>query len=223
VPLTELVAAVALLAGGPVMLSASMSAGLLVALATVVGLLGVVSTTRLELQLVDRLVLGVPAVVVGLQLVPSALVYFANDAGVLTGLLTWMGGALLLVVAARDLSRFPVPTELLGGLTLLAGAALTGMQWESFAPVFGLGTALGLVVLGMRPGRVLLSLVGALGLLIFVPWAVAELFPGEGRAPLLIMVAGAVLVGVAVLLARQGDRFRHDLSPPPSPRVEAKR
>ena len=214
VPLTELVAAGALLAGGLVIISASMSAGLLVALATVVGLLGVVSTTRLELHLVDRLVLGLPAVVVGLQLVPSTLVYFANDAGVVTGLLTWMGGALLLVVVARGLTRFPMPTELLGGLLLLGGAALTGFQWEAFAPVFGAGTAIGLVVLGMQPGRVLLSLVGALGLLAFVPWAVGELFPGEGRAPLLIMVAGAVLVGVAILLARQGDRFRHDLAPP---------
>lgn len=213
VPLTELVAAVALLAGGPVMISASMSAGLLVTLATVVGLLGVVSTTRVELHPVDRLVLGAPAVVVGLQLVPSTLVYFANDAGVVTGLLTWMGGALLLVAVARGLTRFPVPTELLGGLVLLAGAALTGMQWEAFAPVFGVGTAIGLVVLGMQPGRVLLSLVGAVGLLVFVPWAVGELFPGEGRAPLLIMVAGAVLVGVAVLLARQGGRFRQDLGP----------
>lgn len=214
VPLTELVAAVALLAGGPVMISASMSAGLLVTLATVVGLLGVVSTTRVELHPVDRLVLGAPAVVVGLQLVPSTLVYFANDAGVVTGLLTWMGGALLLVAVARGLTRFPLPTELLGGLVLLAGAALTGMQWDAFAPVFGVGTAIGLVVLGMQPGRVLLSLVGAVGLLVFVPWAVGELFPGEGRAPLLIMVAGAVLVAVAVLLARQGDRFRQDLGPP---------
>lgn len=212
-PLTEFVAAVALLAGGPVIISASMSAGLLVALATVVGLLGVVSTTRLELQLVDRLVLGAPAVVAGLQLVPSTLVYFANDAGVVTGLLTWIGGALLLVVVARGLTRFPVPTELVGGLTLLGGAALTGMQLEVFAPVFGVGTAIALVVLGMAPGRVLLSLVGAVGLLVFVPWAVGELFPGEGRAPLLIMVAGAVLVGAAVLLARQGGRFRHDLGP----------
>ena len=120
---------------------------------------------------------------------------------------------------ARGLTRFPVPTELLGGLVLLAGAALTGMQWEAFAPVFGVGTAIGLVVLGMQPGRVLLSLVGAVGLLVFVPWAVGELFPGEGRAPLLIMVAGAVLVGVAVLLARQGDRFRHDLGPTGAPRL----
>ena len=80
----------------------------------------------------------------------------------------------------------------------------------SAAPLLGLATSIALVALGMRPGRVVLSMIGALGLLINVPWAVGELFPGEGRAPLLIMVAGAVLVGVSVWMARQGDRFRHD-------------
>lgn len=216
VPLTELAASITLLFGAIQVISDSdsMGAGLLMLLVTVVGLLGTVSTTRSELGPVDRLALGVPAVLVGLQAVPSTLVYFAQESGVVTGLLTWVGGAALIVVAVRGLTRYPLPTELVGGLTVLGGAALTAFQWATFAPVFGVASAVGLVVLGMQPGRVWLSLVGAVGLLVFVPWAVGELFPGEGRAPLLIMVAGAVLVGAAVLLARQGDRFRHDLGPP---------
>ncbi len=107
VPLTELVASVALLAGGLMMISGSMSAGLVVVLVTVVGLLGAVSTTRMELQLVDRVALGAPALVVGLQAVPSTLLYFARDAGLVTGLLTWVGGALLVVVVVRDVTRCP--------------------------------------------------------------------------------------------------------------------
>lgn len=208
--LTEFAAAVTLLAGGVVMISGSMGVGLLVVVATSVGLLGVVTTPRLDLQLIDRLALGLPAAVVALQIVPSTLAYFAQGAGVATGLVTWAFGATLVVVASKAMTRQPVPTELVGGLALLGGAALTGVDWDVGAPLLGLATSIALVALGMRPGRVVLSMIGALGLLINVPWAVGELFPGEGRAPLLIMVSGAVLVGVSVWMARQGDRFRHD-------------
>ncbi len=33
-------------------------------------------------------------------------------------------------------------------------------------------------------------MLGTLGLLVHVPWAIGRYFPGEGRVPLLIMVAG---------------------------------
>ena len=51
----------------------------------------------------------------------------------------------------------------------------------------------------------------ALGLLANVPWAISHFFPGEGRAPLLIFASGAVIVAVAVWLARIGGRLRSEL------------
>ncbi|CAB4813386.1 unannotated protein [freshwater metagenome] len=63
----------------------------------------------------------------------------------------------------------------------------------------------------MLPGRVLMSVAGSVGLLINVPWAISYYFPGEGRVPLLILVSGALVLAVAVLLARMGDRFRSEL------------
>ncbi len=51
-------------------------------------------------------------------------------------------------------------------------------------------------------GQVLLSVFGSLGLLIDVPWTIGWFFPGEGRAPLLILVSGAVILAVAVALTR---------------------
>jgi hypothetical protein len=54
---------------------------------------------------------------------------------------------------------------------------------------------------------------GSVGLLINVPWAISWFFPGEGRAPLLIMVSGGLIIAVAILLTRMGDRFRRDLGP----------
>lgn len=80
--------------------------------------------------------------------------------------------------------------------------------------MFGVTTAIGFVALGMLPGRVLMSLFGSAGLLAFVPWTIAHYFPGEARVPLLILVSGALLVGIAVLLTRQGVRFRRELAGP---------
>ncbi len=117
-----------------------------------------------------------------------------------------------MVAGARRLLRAPIVAEIVGGLALIGGAALTATQWPAFAPLFGLATALTLLVIGTRPGRVLYSLLGSLGLLINVPWAIARFFPGEGRAPLLILVSGALIIAVAVMLARQGDRFRTELT-----------
>ncbi len=111
-----------------------------------------------------------------------------------------------------QLLRAPIVVEVIGGLALIGGAALTGAQWSNFAPLFGLATALTLLVIGMLPGRVVYSLIGSLGLLINVPWTISTFFPGEGRAPLLILVSGMLIVVVAVLLARQGDRLRTELT-----------
>jgi hypothetical protein len=50
----------------------------------------------------------------------------------------------------------------------------------------------------------MLSLFGSIGLLVNVPWAIARFFPGQGRAPLLIMVSGVLIVLIAVMMARSG-------------------
>lgn len=151
------------------------------------------------------------------QSVPSTLGYFAHDAGAVTGAVTWLAGAALIVVAARRLVRAPLAAELLGPAALIGGAAV-GVQFRGAAPLLGIATAVGLLALGTRPGQVLLSVTGSLGLLINVPWAIGWFFPGEGRVPLLILVSGGLILGIAILLGRSGDRFRHDLRGPGRPR-----
>ena len=99
-----------------------------------------------------------------------------------------------------DLEEARHPVEIAGGLLIVAGAAVTAMQSEDFGTVFGLLTAVALLAVGTMPDRVLLSLAGSLGLLVNVPWSINHFFPGEGRAPLLILVSGVVIVAVAVLL-----------------------
>ena len=158
----------------------------------------------------DQLALGIIGGVTGLQAAPGAIGYFAQDAGLVTGLAVWLAGLGLLYLGVREVLRLPVMVETLGAITMLIGAAVTGTQVEDFAPIFGIVTAIGLVAAGMLPGQGVLSLFGSAGLLINVLWAVGHFFPGEGRAPLLIMVAGALILAIAVLLTRSG-KIRGDL------------
>jgi hypothetical protein len=156
-----------------------------------------------------------------LQLAPMTVGHFAERAGVATGVTLWAAGVVAQVVAERAPIRFPLAVAIVGGVALVVGPAVTGVQSEATATVFGLSTAVALVGLGTMPGRVLLSLFGSVGLLVFVPWSIAHFFPGEGRAPLLIAVSGGLIVVIAVLLARSGGRFRTELRrsgnrPPPT-------
>jgi hypothetical protein len=146
-----------------------------------------------------------------LQAAPSALGWFSADAAGVTGVTTWTVGGLLVLFGARGHTRLPLQTELLGGAGVLGGAALTWSQWHGAAPLLGIATAIALVGFGTLPGHVLLSILGSVGLLVNVPWAIGWFFPGEGRAPLLIMVTGALIIAVAVLLTRMGGRLKHDL------------
>jgi hypothetical protein len=159
----------------------------------------------------ERTVLTVVGAIGMFQVTPGTVVYFAHHAGVATGLVVWVAGCLLVLVAARRMVSGPIAVEVIGSIALLAGAAVTGVQSPAFATTFGILTSISLIALGTMPGRVLLSLFGSLGLLVNVPWAISHFFPGEGRAPLLILASGAVIVAVSVWLARMGGRFRSEL------------
>lgn len=167
--------------------------------------------------LADRLRSAGPTglVIVGsvamLQAVPMATVHFADDAAIATGSALWCSGAVLLVLVDRLHLRYSVLVGAVGGLGLIVGPAVTAGDSTAFATMAGLATALGAVVLGTMPGRVLLLLVGSVGLLVYVPWSIAHFFPGEDRAPLLIAASGVVIVAVAVLVARSASRVRAEL------------
>jgi len=63
-----------------------------------------------------------------------------------------------------------------GGLLVLGGAAVTGVQSVAVATLIGVTTAAGFIALGALPGRVLLSMLGSLGLLVFVPWTLTSTY-----------------------------------------------
>lgn len=217
--LTEAVGALALL-GGVIMISSDDGwppVGMVLIVIVALGLLALATVPGLAPDRADRVVIGALGGLALFEATPSAIGYFAQDAGVATGLVTWGMGAGLLAVGARKLVLVPHLAEALGAAALLGGSALTGVQVHGLGPLLGAATALGLVALGMLPGQVLLSVFGSLGLLINVPWAIGYFFPGEGRAPLLILVSGGLILLIAVLLTRMAPRFRQDLGGPPRP------
>ncbi|HEU5084863.1 MAG TPA: DUF2157 domain-containing protein [Acidimicrobiales bacterium] len=203
-PLSAAVGAVAVAVGSQI-LAVERPALQLVGVAAAFVLLALPSLPQLRPRLEHRI-----AGTVGLLLLvtagPGTLGHFAQGAGVATGMAVWAVGGALLALGVRDLvERAPV-VEVAGGLTMLGGAALTGVGSTALAPLLGIATAVGLLALGAWSEELRHSVLGALGLLVHVPWAIGRYFPGEGRVPLLIMVAGVLVLGLAVLLARHGDR-----------------
>ncbi len=208
--------AVAVIAGAGIAISDQRPGfGLAFDALTALALMSLALVRQLRTTRGEQLLLGIVGAVVAVQAFPSVLGYFTPDAPYATGLGTWSIGALLLFVGARRLTRLPEAVESAGGIAVLVGAALTGAASPGFASLFGIATAVGLIALGTLPGRVLLSVFGSLGLLVNVPWAIGWFFPGEGRAPLLMLVSGALILGVAVWMARMGGRFRRELGKRP--------
>jgi len=210
-PLTAGIGAVATLVGASMITDSSQGPGLVFLLLTSAALLTIVAVPDGGPSDATRVVLTVVGALGMLQGTPMTVAYFAEQAGIVTGLVVSCVGGCLLLLAARQVVRAPIVVELAGGFALVLGAAVTGAQSVAFATILGVLTAVALIGLGTLPGRVLSSLFGSLGLLINVPWAISHFFPGEGRVPLLIFASGAVIIAVAVWLARMGGRFRREL------------
>lgn len=206
--LIEAVGAVAMVVGA---FTTSWGSGvsLLVAAATGGLLLAIAGLPAVPTEHADRLVLVLVGGLAAVQAVPSAVGYYTVEAdlGWAAGLVTWVIGAGVALLGDRHAVRWATAAVLLGCGALLVGAAVTAASWPTLGPVFTLVTALGLLALGVRPGRVPYSFTGSAGLLVSVPWTIATLFPGEGRVPLLLVATGLAIVGVAVATThRRGGR-----------------
>ncbi len=219
------VGAVTMVAGAGTIMGDWQGAGLLAILGTGLGLVTLAGVDGPARGLDDRIVLGVIGGIALFQATPSTLAYFAADAGLITGLSMWLTGLLLTAVATHRRVLIPHVALVFGSLAVLGGAALTATQTTGFATILGIASAAGLIVVGTAPGRVMTSMLGSLGLLVFVPWAIGWFFPGEGRAPLLLFVAGTLILVIAILLTRMSSRLRTELGgravEPPSSPVEA--
>jgi hypothetical protein len=150
----------------------------------------------------ERLVLGMVAGLGVFANLAPTIGYFAERSAVATGLVVWSIGVTLLLIADRGWLRGPMAVAVLGAVGWIGGAAITGIDLDRVGPLLAVVTAVLAIWVGVVVDRFPVSVVGAAGLLGTVPWAVIEWFPGEGRAPLLIMVSGGLIVSMAFVLAR---------------------
>ena len=207
--LTLFVGAVTAMVGGMVVTNTWVAASLLLSVTTAVTLAGLAMARSLPIEPVEQRLLGLVGGVALVASVPNTIGYFAERAALATGLVVWVVGAALVYLGGRPWLRLPVLVSVAGAVALVGGAALTGIDLHRVGPLFGIATALTLIALGVALDRFALTVVGSLGLLVHVPWAIVEWFPGEGRAPLLIMVSGALILALAALLTRTRGHFPH--------------
>lgn len=146
------------------------------------------------------------------QSTPPAIAHYADQSGVNTGLVISIIGALLVLAGFSDLSISGGVTTTIGAVAALVGAAVTGVESEDFATVYGVILAVLLVAAGTVPGHILVSVAGLIGLIAFIPWGIAHFFPGEDRAPLIVLIVGVLIAFSGVLLwwlTKRGVRNEH--------------
>ncbi|MEY2740134.1 MAG: hypothetical protein RL283_236 [Actinomycetota bacterium] len=180
--------------------------GLIGAVLTAAALLWIVLLVEAPGEGPIRLAFSIIGIAGLVQSVPPAIVYFADQAGVNTGLVVVICGVLLAYGGYSDLAIGGAATTAIGAVTILAGAAITGAESPGFATIFGTVLAALLVLGGTTPGHVLVSAAGLAGLVAFVPWGVVHFFPGEDRVPLVVFIVGVLITGSGLLLRRLARR-----------------
>ena len=204
------VGSAAILLAGLIMRSDWMAGGLIFSMITSLVMLAGVVAPSAHLERSRQLIIGVVGLIALVMGVPQSIGFFAEQAGVTTGLVVWVAGVIFMTLATRRQVRFTGMVEVASGVALVGGAAICAVQSRGFASIFGLLTALALLALGTRPGQVVLSFLGSVGLLVFVPWSIVHFFPGPGRAPLLILISGALILSLALVLSHERDRIPHE-------------
>ena len=175
-----------------------------VVLAMSVGLLAL--SPRPLTQMGDQIVFGVAAAFLILNFAPNAMGYFAQDAPIATGLAAWAVGIGFIALGVARRTRLPMLIEGIGGAVVIIGSAITAGDRSGFGKLFGLGSAVALLVIGMFPRRLILAVFGSIGVLVFVPWTIAWFFPGENRMPLLVAISGVLLLVISLLIGRASTR-----------------
>jgi hypothetical protein len=137
----------------------------------------------------------------------AATVVGTGIASVAPGLHTWLPGLGVWVLSAAWAAAahrgYLAPRNvgyLAAGIGLLIGAQLT--MHVAAGHVLALVTAAGLIAAGVALRRVGLLLLGAAGVLLFVPQTAGRYLPQSAAAPLAVFIAGLALLGVALWLAR---------------------
>ncbi|MGH3933761.1 MAG: hypothetical protein ACRDS1_02045, partial [Pseudonocardiaceae bacterium] len=119
-----------------------------------------------------------------------------------------IGVAGLAWVVAGWLAALPPPTMALvgGGIAVLVGAGITGVDWPTAAPLLGLAAGTAFVVVGVATDRTPLTVVGLIGAFVYLPWTVGHFFADSVGVPLTMLLCGVALLAITLVLLRRPAR-----------------
>jgi hypothetical protein len=142
------------------------------------------------------------ACLAGLAVAAGAGVALAGGDEAAVGLSVWAVGVGWVLAGWRRLLPPTVVALVAGGIVALQGAQATAQGWEGAGLVFGLASAAGLLVAGTGGRRLALAVVGIVGVVMFLPATVVYYFAGTVGVPVLLLLAGVVLLIVTLVLLR---------------------
>jgi hypothetical protein len=175
-------------------------AGTTMAAAAAAGVYGAAQWLRTRAALQHLAVFASAAVLVGTAVAQLSLGTWALGLGIWTLSALWGGAVIRGYLPPRGAGYFAAGFGL-----------LVGIQFAMDVPaghLLALVTVAGLLAGGVLLREVWLAGLGAVGVLLVVPQTAERYLPESAAAPLAVFVAGAVLVGSAVWLARQRARSR---------------
>ncbi|TPW15934.1 MAG: hypothetical protein FD127_447 [Acidimicrobiaceae bacterium] len=118
-------------------------------------------------------------------------------------------GAAWLVLGVGHVIRPKYAALPLGSLAMLVGPMIAAESWPNVAPVIGLAVAISLIAAGAARHEFVMTGAGVLGLFVFLPMTLGELFGDTVGAPLILLVSGALLLIVMLVVIRAKRRPDH--------------
>jgi Predicted membrane protein (DUF2157) len=147
----------------------------------------------------------------------------AGGSQTVVGLSIWGVGLGWVLLGWRGLLPPSLVALLVGAVVLVFGAQAMAGGWEAAGLLLGLASAVGLLVAGTTGRRLALAGVGILGVVMFLPATVVHFFAGTVGVPVLILLAGVVLLTVTVVLLGVRLPWSHEATPTPSEKRPAER
>ncbi|MFI7542472.1 hypothetical protein [Actinoplanes sp. NPDC049599] len=145
----------------------------------------------------------------------ASLVTHLSSAGSLPGVAVGVTGLVWGLLAWGTVVRPASLGRTLGALGTVAGAvAIAGEGWGAVPAV---GTVALVIAAAVLIRDLVVLAVGSVGTLLVVPEVVTRYFPGTIGAALALLLAGLLLVAVAVLAARRSKQPRDEVAPAGEP------
>jgi len=118
------------------------------------------------------------------------------------GLCVWTVGVLWVLGGWRGVLRPPVVALAFGAVASLIGAQATAVRLEGGGLLFGLASALVLLVAGATGRRFALAGIGVGGVFLFLPATVGHFLADTVGVPVVILLSGVLLLAVTLVMLR---------------------